>query len=389
MLFCVENINSASFVTRVLTVRARKRYFSSTERESLYGVSLLLRHYSSTVMEGLYRFYGDHGQLFGADVWAETDNDLEITDIDIPETAETISSEAPVIGKTIIQEIDIENWLLFKSKAIKGVQQNSNRLRIVWIQMNQDSMPWRYQIRKPTFNLILQHFHLQTAFKYLSTTVGGLSKFRVGGQKDLIHSYAAFVTGRLSLLWSYNARTGNIQGICLANPGTTRLVQELFKYQSGFLGHTMALAYLTAAALGRSLGSELGGESKAIGMIENRTGYIAGKNGAFETATGDYGSLSAQMSGCATVLAGTRKKLKCVREILQLASRLSIIERKERTSVTDEYRRLVETEILHVEALQTSRLDMIEVQLAFLEKRTEIQLTAVSPPKKLLLSFIR
>lgn len=305
-------------------------------------------------MEGLYNFYADHGVRYTSHAFNTSCQDFEVTDA--------------LIGVETIRLLDsnIDNWL--------RTQDGSSGLHMVWVPLLKDTMPWRYEIRESTFDAISKHFHVEKALRYGSTAAAGFANFRTGN----VTSYSAFLSDLLVFAWSFDASTGTTRGICLGDPWIISTAQNLLPYQSALIGHPMAVGYMVIIILGTLMDRDLLRENRNIAEVENRTGYHGWKKSFAGVAKGEYATLSARMSGCATSLAGQQRIAKVSREALAFVSTISSEHHMNGYSQFLQERISLSAKTMKdFDTILGTRLDVQESQLEFLKQRTQIQLTAV------------
>ncbi|KAK0111634.1 hypothetical protein ONS95_001979 [Cadophora gregata] len=312
-------------------------------------------------MEGLCNFYADHGVRYTSHAFNSSCQDFEVTDALIG--AET--TRIPVETTRLLSS-NVDNWL--------RAQERSSGLHLVWVPLLKDTIPWRYDIRESNFDAISKHFHVEKALRYGSTAAAGFANFQTGNVK----SYSAFLSDLLVFAWSFDTSTGATRGICLGDPWIISTAQNLLQYQSALIGHPMAVGYMFIIILGTLMDRDLLRENRNIAEVENRTGYHGWKKSFVGVAKGEYATLSARISGCATSLAGQERIAKVSQEALAFVSTMSSEHHmqgysqflQERISLSAKTRKELDT-------ILGTRLDVQESQLKFLNQRSQIQLTAV------------
>lgn len=312
-------------------------------------------------MEGLYNFYADHGVRYISHAFNTSCQDFEVTDALIG-----VETRRTHIQTIRMLDSNIDNWL--------RTQERSSGLHVVWVPLLKDTMPWHYEIRESTFDAISKHFHVQKALRYGSTAAAGFANFRAGN----ITSYSAFLSDLLVFAWSFDASTGTTRGICLGDPWIISTAQNVLQYQSALIGHPMAVGYIVIIILGTLMDRDLLRENRNIAEVENRTGYHGWKNSVAGVAKGEYATLSARMSGCATSLAGQQRIAKVSRGALAFVSTMSSEHHMRGYSQSLQERISLSAKTMKdFDAILGTRLDVQGSQLEFLNQRTQIQLTAV------------
>jgi hypothetical protein len=300
-------------------------------------------------MEGLYNFYADHGVRYTSHAFNTSCQDFEVTDALIGVETTGI----PVETMRLLNS-NVDNWL--------RTQEGSSALHMVWVPLLKDTMPWRYEIRESTFDATSKHFHVK-ALRYGSTAAAGFANFRTGN----VTSYSAFLSDLLVFAWSFDASTSATRGICLGDPWIISTPQNLLQYQSALIRHPMAVRYMVIIILGTLMDRDLLRENRNIAEVENRTGYYGWKKSFAGVAKGEYSTLSARMSGCATSLAGQQKIAKISREALAFVSTMSSEHHmKEYSQFLQERISLSAKTMKDLDTILGTRLDVQESQLEFL-----------------------
>lgn len=331
-----------------------------------------MTHSAAISIDGLYNFYKDHGVPYNSYDFSIICDDVEIT-----ETTKANDITAQAIKTRRLPNSELETWLLDNSTSRTTTTEPSSQFQMAWIPLIKDSNPWRYQIRKSSFDLVLYNFQIEAAVGYCSTATAGLANFEVSTEEGVIQNYSIFLSDLLTVSWSYNSRNRRTRGVCLGDPWIISTSQNLLKYQTSLLSHPMALGYIVAMVLGHLVDRDLLREKRIVAEIENRTGYHGWKQSFAGIAKGDYGTLSARMSGCATSLSGLKRITKVLGQTLKFVAMPSKQEgdtlrlSTEQTQITEQIRG-------DPEIILTQRLEVQEIQLDFLIRRAEIQLTAVS-----------
>lgn len=186
--------------------------------------------------------------------------------------------------------------------------------------------------------------------------------------------FSLFMPDLFSVSWTHDARSGRTEGVCWADDWISKAMQDIMSHQKGWARHPLFLALVVSVMLGHLLDRDLDREVKSIAAVENRTRYHGFKHTSVGVAEGGYASLSERMSGCAVSLAGLERISKVLNEFLgDISVCLQWYGGKDDSKWGDVNSKVDDC----VEALKR-RLKMQKIQVDYLSRRVEVQLTAVS-----------
>ena len=259
---------------------------------------------------------------------------------------------------------------------IKSVGDNGS-LRLVWVRLHKDSIPWKLDINEKDLDSVLDTFNLRSAYKYAFTSAGGITFMPVrADERPHTIVCAVFMPDLFGIAWNHNLTTHQTSAVCWGDEWILKALQDIISYQVSLSHHPMFPALLAAIMLGRLLDRDLHRDAHRIEEVENRTRYHPRQNTAAGTAEGSYASLSAKMSGCAAAFAGLERIAGVLHVILDA---ISAYRQPQRRMETDEKVEHISAAVRKCVGLLRDRLKMEEAQIKFLTRRVEVQLTAVSP----------
>ena len=246
-------------------------------------------------------------------------------------------------------------------------------LRLVCIRKDHDPHSFELDVRQSSLDTVLQHFELEEAFRY-SFINPAFFTLMPAGQTE--HSdtltFSLCSPHFFGIAWKHDARRGKTEGVFWGNDRVYEQMWHFMKKMKDWARSPLYLALVVSVMVGNVLDGCLATEVAKISTVEARTRYHGFIDTAGEIAQGDYTSLSQRMSACAGVLAAIERDHKVLNEFLidiSFCQRYDVGDdprsRKGRMEVED-----------CVETLK-KRLKMQKIQLDFLTRRVEIQLTAV------------
>ena len=284
----------------------------------------------------------------------------------------------------LTDDTSIKLWLNQSSTRI--VNQRSERqdnrcslLRLAWVALRKESLPWRIDVQESNLDLILQSFQISTAYKYAFTAPCGFKVLptpQVGltASSSKIQIFAIFLPEIFSISWKYDFQSHQTKALCWASKWVTATLQDIISCQRALVQHPLFLALVAGSMLGQLLDRDLNLRNKTISEVETRTRYHSWVTPSSGSAEGSYAELSARMSGCAATLAGSRRIARTLHEVVQ---EIVLILEKHCEVWSKEVKDMRQTMEECVEMLR-KRLVMQDIQIDFLSKRVDIQLTAVS-----------
>ena len=316
-------------------------------------------------MEGLWAFVPDHASLHPSFCFNENSDELDVSEIFPSHTTHELHRRQ-------IPDVDVGPWLT-KNSACKT--EASALLRLVWVRLHKDVRPWQLNIRKCSLDAVLENFKVEEAYRYSCTSP---SSFAIMPIRQTEHSniliFSLFMPDLFSVSWTHDAGSGRTEAICWAGEWTSKSMQDIMSHQKEWARHPLFLALVVSVMLGNLLDRDLDREVKSIAAVENRTRYHGFKHTSVGVAEGGYASLSERMSGCAVSLAGLERISKVLGEFLgDISVFLQQYGDKSNSQLGDVNSNVDDC----VEALKR-RLKMQKIQVDYLSRRVEVQLTAVS-----------
>lgn len=136
----------------------------------------------------------------------------------------------------------------------------------------------------------------------------------------------------------------------------------------------MFLAQMVNALLGQLMHRDLDDLNERIFQVENRTGYHSWEVGSYGISSGDFGDLSANMTAVKSLLAFHSRVTKIVREIQKFISTSS---KEWEGSVQSTECNEFASALNNHNNITEMWLKMQEIQIDYLNTRTDAQLTAV------------
>lgn len=251
-------------------------------------------------------------------------------------------------------------------------------LRLAWVTLHKDPIPWKLDIKNSDLNLILESFNITPGYRYTFSAPGGIAFIPAQAQEDpqdLVCS--VFILDMFAIIWNHDFTTHRTSALCWGDQWVIETMHSLLTHLKPLSQHPIFPALLAATLLGRLLERVLNRLVNSIEAVENRTQFHSRRHTATGIADGSYASLSAQMSGCASTLAGMERITRVFHMILD-----SILNYEPRRHGIETYEEieLVSGEVNVCACVLRDRLAMEEVQIRFLSRRVDIQLTAVSLP---------
>jgi hypothetical protein len=310
-------------------------------------------------MEGLCKFYKDRGPIHVELSYNDCEGNVEVSDVDFSDSQEaTATKHLKFHGAE-----PLTSWL-------KTLNERPAFL-IAWIPTAEST--WDCQLPKATLDLIVDHFQIRTAFNSTLTASSLIADFPGEGVKnEAVNTYSIAIGDVAIASWFHDSAANVTKAICISDTWTVEDMQSLPKYQDDLIGHPMAIAYFTAMSLGVHIDRSSQEALLSIGEVERRTGHHIWGNFDGDVAKGDFSTLSAKMTGCASQLAMVKRSARFLHEILSFAA-----EHSEMLEDDPRSRKLSQASDKCQKALQR-RLTMQEIYAEYLLQRTQNQLTAVS-----------
>lgn len=270
-----------------------------------------------------------------------------------------------------IPDVDVGPWL---TRNPTHQLEAPALLRLVWVRLHKDVRPWQLNIRKSSLDAVLESFNVEEAYKY---SFSSPSSFIIMPVRRIEHCntfvFSLFMPDLFAVSWIHDAGSGRIDGVCWADDWISEMMQDIMSHQKGWARHPLFLALVVSVMLGRLLDRDLDREVKSIAAVENRTRYHGFKHTSVGTAEGGYASLSERMSGCAVSLAGLERISKVLNEFLE---EISIYSKQYGGNDDFEWGDVNLKVDECVETLKR-RLKMQKIQVDYLSRRVEVQLTAL------------
>ena len=274
-----------------------------------------------------------------------------------------------------IPHTDLKSWL-DQTPPYDEIGASALLLRTVWVQLNKEMRPWQLCVRKSDLDVILQKFEIEEAYQYGFTSPGNFAVIpgcRAKKDSDTL-VFSLCVLDLFAVSWKYDTESGRTDSVCWTSDWICEAMQDVMSQRQEWARHPLFLALVACVMLNSLLDRDLTREVKNIATVENRTGCRGFKYTFVGIARGDYATLSQRMSGCAVLLSGLDRICKVLNEFLGDLSSYS-----QRYGVSDIHGlRDVNSEVEKcIESLQR-RLKMQKIQIDYLSRRVEVQLTAVS-----------
>ena len=271
-----------------------------------------------------------------------------------------------------IPDNDVALWLSKDTAYENGF---SALLRLVWIPLHKGFRPWQLDIRKSSLDAVLENFEIEQAYRYSFTSPGSFFMIPICGTDDPdTRMFSLCMPDLFAVAWKHSARSGRTVSICWADDWISEAIHNVMGRQKRWARHPLFLALVASVMLGYLLDRDLNREAKSIATVENRTRYHGFKHTSVGIAKGDHVSLSQRMSGCAVSMAGLERIHKVLNEFLS-----DICFHAQRYSGGgDPCLRGVNLELDQCVETLKKRLKMQKIQIDYLSRRVEVQLTAVN-----------
>ncbi|KAF4976978.1 hypothetical protein FZEAL_6427 [Fusarium zealandicum] len=270
----------------------------------------------------------------------------------------------------------VPSWLANEIRPLAAHGSESLVLRLVWanFDLNERRVELPESVQKP----MIDNFGLRLAYNYFSSSVTGVTDFpKVVKPEADQQAYAFSYAPKLASIWSHtrfrppSSRQCATHGIIMAEKKQKDSLKKLLKsrWQLATAAHAMFPAFLFSFLLHGEIDITQGGMIKHIQEVEARTGYSGFKTKRKYHATGELGTLSAEMSGYATRLASTERKSQTLGKLMDFVLR---------TIGSDNGTALDGDELMkhHIGVLQ-QRLSMQIMDREYTLKRVQIQIQAL------------
>lgn len=314
-------------------------------------------------MESLYKYLDQQGPPIVDLKFEDDECDVEVSG--------PIHFESQVETKPFkLRDEPLLSWLKDQSSDSDS-EQHAPSLKMAWISTAEGS--WQCHIKKGIYDLVLQNFGIEKACNLAFTASSSIARFKGDSEEeDGVSSYHLLIGDVAMIAWSYNLNTHLTQGMVMSDQWLVEDMQTLLQHQKNLIGHPMAVMYYSAVVLGIMIDRSCQRVDVVVGEVEKRTGYHDW--GAFGggIAQGDYSTLSAKMSGSASVLANAKRCAKFLDEMLSFA-----MENTDLSPAHPHYAQLVQNAKEYRMVLK-KRLVVQEIHTEYLLHRTQNQLTAVS-----------
>ena len=271
-----------------------------------------------------------------------------------------------------IPGVDVRAWLTRDSPYETGFPA---LLRLVWIPLHKEVRPWQLDIRKRSLDAVLENFEIEQAYKCSFTSPGCFAIVSVcRTDSSDTRTFSLCMPDLFAVAWKHDTRSGKTEGVCWATEWISETMEDVMSQQKGWARHPLFLALVASVMLAYLLDRDLAREAMSIAAVENRTKYHGFKHTSVGIAKGNYASLSQRMSGCAVLMAGLERIHKVLNEFLG-----DISSRSQRCGINDDPRLgSVSMEVDECVETLKRRLKMQKIQIDYLSRRVDVQLTAVS-----------
>ena len=246
--------------------------------------------------------------------------------------------------------------------------------RMVWIEVDQHT--WKYKISEHDFNLLLDKLHLSLAHKYGVLSPGGLTILpaRIDGQDDIVTCTIGGYTDSI-LCWTHNMATHHSVAIYCGKYYDISLLQTLLDSHKPLARHPLFPAILSTRKLEHRGFRELYHALNTIRSVQNRTRHQSFGAKNVGAASGDYASLSALMSGCASTLARVNRDVSRQQAVL---AEVDVFLAQQTTSESAHRSPTLKTDFEQSVRILKHRLERLQSEVAYNSRRSDLQLTAVS-----------
>lgn len=248
-------------------------------------------------------------------------------------------------------------------------------LRLMWVPMQYGPRGLILDTRKSSLDILLKNFELEEPYRYSftwPTFFALMSAPQTEQSNTLVFSLCS--PNNFGVAWKHNVTSGKTEGVFWMYGWAYKTLWRVIKKMKAWARHPLFLALAASVMLGDLLDDLLDGANHTINVVETRTRYHGFDDTTAEIAEGDFTSLSQRMSGCAGSLALIERDHKFLTKILDDISLYS----QRYDGSDDPGLRKVRFEMEHCVETLKSKLKMQKIELDYLSRRVEIQLTAVS-----------
>ncbi len=146
-------------------------------------------------------------------------------------------------------------------------------LRLVWVDMLIESVPWKLAMSKDNFDAILDKFNVDLLHGSVFTgpAVFNLLPAKPLGVGNNRHHCSVFVPDLLTVAWTYELPTTKTQALCWAQEDILVALQDILDHQKALFRHPMTLALVAVMMLGRLVDHDLNQEEACIQEVANQT----------------------------------------------------------------------------------------------------------------------
>lgn len=353
-------------------------------------------------MNDVYQKLGDVVKL-----WQIEDAKVAIDSVEATEAWYSHENGKVIIQHRSVGPAELSQWLQQTTKPYdSGVM--TLVMRLVWVKVDPEER--HFNVSKSTRKTILASFGLDLAYTYFQSFVTGATAMpeekTANGPRQ---AYAFSYTPKLAAIWSATRRPppfrcDNLtEGVIFVREAekdkmpvkSVKMPEEsvtetLRKYLSvgwdpELIRNAMFPAYLLAMLLGIQIDLTQQVIKQKVQSLERRTGYHGFESRLEKAADEELQSLPATASGLATKLASVERKSKTVEQILAFALRRLSLEEKALViaKIEDDTSWCEGIGLLRnqIEVLKY-RHDMQVLDTEYIMKRVEIQIQAVSVPRR-------
>ena len=282
-----------------------------------------------------------------------------------------LSHRAYEFQRTQIPDVDVGLW---STKSSLDEIEAPALLRLVWIPSCDIPRPWELDARKSSVDTILKNFGLEEAYRYTSIHPAffALIPARQAEHSDTL-TFSLSLTGGFGIAWKHNAKSGRTEGVSWGLDWVRKTMHSVMNKTKAWARHPLFLALVSSVTAVNITDEHLDAQEDIISAVEVRTKYHGFSGTPPLIAEGDYTSLSQKMSACAGVLALVERRHKVLNEVLIDQSLYS-----QRYDLGDDASsRSIRLEVENCVENLRRRLKIQKIQLDYLSRRVEIQLTAV------------
>lgn len=283
-----------------------------------------------------------------------------------------------------IGNLDVTKWLTQgRESGTDNAPGTLTLIRIVWVDLMDETEKWTVKITETNKNSILEHFDLKQAYDHSLTSDRGLVCLpMLHGPQSIKVSFSLSSYRSLRLSWTHDPSTGALSALCLgygteyqSKPKLTcELMKSILDDLKSLAWHPMFLVVATSVLTLTGIERAIDDSRKEVVKVEMRTGHGNWEKTVWTSASGSFADLSARMSGIASSLAACE----CDRNFLdECLNQLSTNDEKPVKPKDDQYLQKTAEFCTCIQMLK-QRSKQAESHIRNYSRRADIQLQAVS-----------